>query len=151
MAHKHIYDAQGRQLCCTREEEKIYTKAGAKEIIHNEGCCSGDDHGHDHSNVNDSVFKLFLPAIISLLLLLAGIAMDNWFLQTWFTDGVRIIWYVAAYVPVGLPVLKEAVESIGDRKSTRLNSSHVKISYAVFCLKKKTLLLSAMHQFADEL
>src|SRR5690606_41650632 len=27
--------------------------------------------------------------------------------------------------------------SAGDRKSTRLNSSHVKISYAVFCLKKK--------------
>src|SRR5690606_40993959 len=27
--------------------------------------------------------------------------------------------------------------SQGDRKSTRLNSSHVKISYAVFCLKKK--------------
>src|SRR5699024_11659203 len=26
---------------------------------------------------------------------------------------------------------------IGDRKSTRLNSSHVSISYAVFCLKKK--------------
>src|SRR5690606_40089530 len=26
-----------------------------------------------------------------------------------------------------------------DRKSTRLNSSHVKISYAVFCLKKKKL------------
>src|SRR5690606_41277950 len=26
-----------------------------------------------------------------------------------------------------------------DRKSTRLNSSHVKISYAVFCLNKKTL------------
>src|SRR5690606_42085937 len=27
-----------------------------------------------------------------------------------------------------------------DRKSTRLNSSHVKISYAVFCLKKKTII-----------
>src|SRR5690349_22158899 len=27
--------------------------------------------------------------------------------------------------------------SVGDRKSTRLNSSHVEISYAVFCLKKK--------------
>src|SRR5439155_27218568 len=27
--------------------------------------------------------------------------------------------------------------SLGDRKSTRLNSSHVAISYAVFCLKKK--------------
>ena len=30
------------------------------------------------------------------------------------------------------------VKVIGDRKSTRLNSSHVVISYAVFCLKKKT-------------
>src|SRR5690606_40671513 len=30
------------------------------------------------------------------------------------------------------------MEKNGDRKSTRLNSSHVKISYAVFCLKKKT-------------
>src|SRR5690554_7065273 len=30
------------------------------------------------------------------------------------------------------------VERNPDRKSTRLNSSHVRISYAVFCLKKKT-------------
>src|SRR5438128_7711618 len=30
------------------------------------------------------------------------------------------------------------VDAIGDRKSTRLNSSHGSISYAVFCLKKKT-------------
>src|SRR3712207_7912066 len=29
----------------------------------------------------------------------------------------------------------------GDRKSTRLNSSHANISYAVFCLKKKTMLI----------
>src|SRR5690554_7679761 len=28
-------------------------------------------------------------------------------------------------------------DALGDRKSTRLNSSHVRISYAVFCLKKK--------------
>src|SRR5476651_2277410 len=31
----------------------------------------------------------------------------------------------------------EAARSAGDRKSTRLNSSHANISYAVFCLKKK--------------
>src|SRR5690606_41014525 len=31
----------------------------------------------------------------------------------------------------------ESLDVSGDRKSTRLNSSHVKISYAVFCLKKK--------------
>src|SRR3712207_8504830 len=29
--------------------------------------------------------------------------------------------------------------ALSDRKSTRLNSSHANISYAVFCLKKKTL------------
>src|SRR5690606_40000698 len=34
-----------------------------------------------------------------------------------------------------MPVSPQA--GIQDRKSTRLNSSHVKISYAVFCLKKK--------------
>src|SRR5436309_10372247 len=30
-----------------------------------------------------------------------------------------------------------SIAGLEDRKSTRLNSSHVKISYAVFCLKKK--------------
>src|SRR5690625_6605231 len=38
-------------------------------------------------------------------------------------------------VPVGGEVEAAAVDQ--DRKSTRLNSSHVAISYAVFCLKKK--------------
>src|SRR5690606_40057887 len=33
---------------------------------------------------------------------------------------------------------RDASVRAGDRKSTRLNSSHVKISYAVFCSKKKT-------------
>src|SRR5690606_40541478 len=32
--------------------------------------------------------------------------------------------------------MAHVLETIRDRKSTRLNSSHVKISYAVFCLKK---------------
>src|SRR3712207_7642879 len=36
---------------------------------------------------------------------------------------------------------------VGDRKSTRLNSSHANISYAVFCLKKKnTCILSDLDQ-----
>src|SRR3989442_7960945 len=37
--------------------------------------------------------------------------------------------------PAHLPAT--AFVTIRDRKSTRLNSSHVRISYAVFCLKKK--------------
>src|SRR5690554_3077485 len=43
-------------------------------------------------------------------------------------SGIRI-----APAPCGDP----AMTRLGDRKSTRLNSSHVRISYAVFCLKKK--------------
>src|SRR2546430_11876440 len=35
----------------------------------------------------------------------------------------------------------------GDRKSTRLNSSHSQISYAVFCLKKKKKVLSQLSTF----
>src|SRR5690606_40803379 len=36
-----------------------------------------------------------------------------------------------------------------DRKSTRLNSSHVKISYAVFCLKKKKREAGGHHEQRD--
>src|SRR5256885_10434315 len=36
-------------------------------------------------------------------------------------------------------------QSVEDRKSTRLNSSHLVISYAVFCLKKKKRIESATH------
>src|SRR3712207_8777358 len=40
----------------------------------------------------------------------------------------------------------ELVASLADRKSTRLNSSHANISYAVFCLKKKTHTLKTTAQ-----
>src|SRR3712207_8973692 len=41
--------------------------------------------------------------------------------------------YVRVFVDEGAPMA-----ALLDRKSTRLNSSHANISYAVFCLKKKT-------------
>src|SRR3970282_2840923 len=45
--------------------------------------------------------------------------------------------------PAALAIVKDGAQGSGrrareDRKSTRLNSSHITISYAVFCLKKKT-------------
>src|SRR3712207_7907813 len=40
-------------------------------------------------------------------------------------------------VPEIIQDMNRAVRFIRDRKSTRLNSSHANISYAVFCLKKK--------------
>src|SRR5690606_41002543 len=49
----------------------------------------------------------------------------------------------AALVIAALAADGETHVSGADRKSTRLNSSHVKISYAVFCLKKKNTADSA--------
>src|SRR2546430_13158424 len=45
---------------------------------------------------------------------------------------VRVVWVVLAAEDKKLPA-----DGRRDRKSTRLNSSHSQISYAVFCLKKK--------------
>src|SRR5690625_5503594 len=42
-----------------------------------------------------------------------------------------------AHLQSALVELGQQRARVGDRKSTRLNSSHVAISYAVFCLKKK--------------
>src|SRR3712207_7754602 len=41
----------------------------------------------------------------------------------------------------GRPSLEDSLEDV-DRKSTRLNSSHANISYAVFCLKKKKIIIT---------
>jgi Cd2+/Zn2+-exporting ATPase len=112
MEHQHKYDANGKQICCTLEE-KIQHKTDKQT-----GCCStheepkhSDDDGHDHSNSNQTTFQMFLPAIISFVLLLIAIGFDNYFPQSWFTGYVRIAWYILAYIPVGFPVLKEAFES----------------------------------------
>lgn len=74
------------------------------------------DHGHDHDHSHDlegkTTFQLFLPSSVSLILLLTGIGLDTYFPQDWFTGWVRLLWYIVAYIPVGLPVIKEAIESI---------------------------------------
>ncbi|TXF74846.1 heavy metal translocating P-type ATPase [Chryseobacterium sp.] len=73
------------------------------------------DDGHNHDNSDKTTLKMFLPAIISFTLLIVAIALDNWITQNWFTGWVRIVCYIVAYIPVGLPVLKEALDSM--RKS----------------------------------
>jgi Cd2+/Zn2+-exporting ATPase len=100
MEHKHIYDKDGKQLCCTQEE-----KINQLTEEH-----SGENK-HQHTE-SQSTFRMFLPAIISLAVLLIAIVFDNYLPQSWFTGWIRIIWYVIAYLPVGLPVIKEAFESI---------------------------------------
>ncbi|MCL9809819.1 heavy metal translocating P-type ATPase [Flavobacterium luminosum] len=103
MKHQHKYDESGKQLCCTLEE-----KISLKSEKHSDD----DGHNHEHSHESESTFKMFIPAIISFTLLLIAIGFDNYFLQEWFSGWVRIGWYIVAYLPVGLPVVKEAIESM---------------------------------------
>lgn len=113
MEHKHQHDTEDNESCCTGEQ-KIHIQTGAHD-----GCCSSkkqkhtNHEGHDHShNPNESNFKMFLPSIISLVFLLISISFDNYFTSNWFTGWARITWYAVAYIPVGFPVIKEAIESI---------------------------------------
>src|SRR5690606_39617925 len=52
---------------------------------------------------------------------------------------VAVVTYDGSVTAAGIKAYEDgnALTPTPDRKSTRLNSSHVKISYAVFCLKKK--------------
>src|SRR5690625_6598275 len=52
-------------------------------------------------------------------------------------SGEPISEVVADGVGLAFMAFPEIINQFPDRKSTRLNSSHVAISYAVFCLKKK--------------
>src|SRR5690625_1593098 len=62
------------------------------------------------------------------------------FLHLDFIDGLR-------YRKSSIEFIAKKWEPDGiiDRKSTRLNSSHVAISYAVFCLKKKKKIMRMIH------
>src|SRR5699024_12315225 len=53
-------------------------------------------------------------------------------------DPNALFQFASLQSPIGKKLLDEFNVPPQDRKSTRLNSSHVSISYAVFCLKKKT-------------
>lgn len=126
MEHKHKYDAQGKQLCCSQEEKINSIKSNQLKKEHKEvSCCateelkSADDYGNSHETMGNKQLAIFgfpiadfLLSFSSFCLFLIAICFDNYFTQTWFIGWVRIGWYILAYLPVGFPVLKEAVESI---------------------------------------
>src|SRR5690625_5851447 len=82
-----------------------------------------------------------IPNAVTLLrfLLLAPVC---WMLADGGPDPLDVIlllvWASTDWVDGLLARALDQTSRSGDRKSTRLNSSHVAISYAVFCLKNKT-------------
>jgi Cd2+/Zn2+-exporting ATPase len=93
------------QSCCSTEEHNHNHSHGGHDHSH-----GGHDHSHEH--LDGSLQQLFLPAVISFLLLAIGLGLDYFIKPIWFHGWVRIVLYSLAYLPVGLPVLKESFESI---------------------------------------
>lgn len=114
--HKHQYDEKGRQLCCT-QETKIYTHAEKKNTPkpHHDHDHEGHDHEHDHDHATGA-WTMFIPSGVSLGLLLTALVFDHFFETDWFKGWLRIGGYLLAYAPVGMPVIKEAFESILKRE-----------------------------------
>src|SRR5690242_21138644 len=71
-------------------------------------------------------------------------SVNDWYAFTLSFKGVLLEGLEVVFIALtfgsnqhNLPLAVLAAVSAVDRKSTRLNSSHMSISYAVFCLKKK--------------
>ncbi len=73
---------------------------------------SSHDHstheGHNHDNNGGN----YIPSIVSLSLLLLGLAFEHIFKFSFFQGWVMVTWYIAAYLPVALPVIKETIKAL---------------------------------------
>src|SRR5699024_12005972 len=102
------------------------------------------ERGSDRKHIETSKFKKqTLEKEIDFLEKNLAVKKDEW---TAYSDKVKSDLEVPAKrhmknveVPTGEKSMFGLGKEIIDRKSTRLNSSHVSISYAVFCLKKKKI------------
>ncbi|MDR1918819.1 MAG: cadmium-translocating P-type ATPase [Tannerellaceae bacterium] len=78
-------------------------------------CCCDSDRADRQDPKTGGAWKVYFPAGISFLLLVAGIAWERLASGSFFSSYVRLFWYVAAYIPVGLPVMKEAWGTIREK------------------------------------
>lgn len=74
----------------------------AKTTCHSEGGCSCG-----HNKDAEERPNVALP-ILSFILLVAGLISGHTG-QSWFSPAVKLVWYLAAFLPVGLPVMREAL------------------------------------------
>jgi Zn2+/Cd2+-exporting ATPase len=80
--------------------------AGAEEL---QTTVPTEKEDHDRKDGKAYAWKAYLPAGISLVMLLIGILLDSYIEVPFFTGAVRLAWYTLAYLPVGWPVVKRGV------------------------------------------
>ncbi|PBQ30679.1 cadmium-translocating P-type ATPase [Sphingobacteriaceae bacterium] len=111
--HKHTYNAQGKMTCCSLEE-KIDSKSGKPHLYakHYHEHSEEEGHDHNHNHEEPATWGSYIPALVSFVLLMSGLIFDYFIKPSFFQHYFRLGWYVVAYVPVGLPVMKDAGKSI---------------------------------------
>lgn len=75
-------------------------------------CCAHDNAQVKHTPERSGFLKDYWRILLSAVLLFSGIAMKTTGADFFREGSVMTVWYLLAYLPVGLPVLKEAWESI---------------------------------------
>lgn len=91
-------------------DEKLDQQPGAALISTSP---NGRPANLNNSNALSFDWTLYLPVMISGLILLTGLILEFYLQAAFFTGWIKIIWYVTAYLIVGLPVIKEAAVAIG--------------------------------------
>lgn len=75
---------------------------------HNEdGCCNPAQSSKNTTATWSHLLNHWKP-VISSSLFISGLSLDYLFQSPWFSDSVRLFWYLIAYIPVGIPVLQQA-------------------------------------------
>src|SRR5690606_40060586 len=94
---------------------------------------------------NEQKVLQLLALVLALLMLVALVWMPAWETRAQQRNGWQAQEKLRTWISANEPAIRQ-VQASRDRKSTRLNSSHVKNSYAVFCLKKKKKILNRIHK-----
>ena len=78
-------------------------------------CCAHGCASEKEVEVKNSIFQEYWKAGLSFILLISGIIMNALGSSFFHKEYVALIWYIVAYLPVGLPVMKEAWESMKEK------------------------------------
>lgn len=112
--HHHHHEYGGNECGCTEES----------------GCGCGHEHHHHAQGL-----KAFVWPAVSFVMLVCGILMSNFGCE-WFTGNrwIEFGWYVLAFLPVGLPVMKEAAEGVAHGDFFNEFTLMVIASIGAFCI-----------------
>lgn len=78
-------------------------------------CCAHECASEKEVEVKISIFQEYWKAGLSFILLISGIIMNALGFSFFHKEYVTLIWYIVAYLPVGLPVMKEAWENMKEK------------------------------------